>query len=289
MTPESSLVGIGELLRVGLGRATNDRLGASGLAVPVRRRLPRGWGFGGASEAHSGGSATGYDVSYPQCGRALPTSVGFGIVGVNDGIMYSANPCLGAGDGNSELAWAERYEATPILYANTGDPGPALSSHWPTGQTSPEVCDSSQPDSSACSYDYGWNAAANSYADAVNAYISLGQLSPLATQTPQPNEWWLDVESANSWESNIANNISELQGEVDYLQRQGVTTIGFYANASDWQTITGSTRVFSSLPSWRPGAGSQRTAASFCGTGVTGGPTRYSQYASNGFDADVRC
>ena len=237
-----------------------------------------------------GSAPTGYDVSYPQCGRALPTNVSFGMVGVNDGIVYSANPCLGAGDGSSELAWAERYEAVPILYANTADPGPALSSHWPTGQTSPEVCDSSQPDSSACSYDYGWNAAANSYRDAVNAYISLGQLSPSATQTPQPNEWWLDAESANSWESNTANNVSELQGEVAYLQSQGVTAIGFYANASDWQTITGSTSVFSSLPSWRPGAGSQHTAASFCGTtGITGGPTRYSQYASNGFDADVRC
>ena len=28
----------------------------------------------------------------------------------------------------------------------------------------------------------------------------------------------------------------------------------------------------------------------YCGTaGVTGGPTKYSQYASGGFDADVRC
>lgn len=232
-----------------------------------------------------GGTPTGYDVSYPQCGLALPTSVSFGMVGVNDGIVYSANPCL-----SSELGWAERYEAVAILYANTGDPGPARSSHWPTGQTSPEVCDPSQPDSVACSYDYGWNAAADSYRDAVNAYISLGRLSPSAMQTPQPNEWWLDVESANSWESNTANNVSELQGEVAFLQGQGVTSVGVYANASDWQTITGSTSAFSSLPSWRPGAGSQRTAATFCGTvGVTGGPTRYSQYASNGFDADVRC
>jgi len=277
-------------LRVRLDRATNGALSRLVFACVLVAAFFMVGAVAAQAKPGKGGSPTGYDVSYPQCGRALPTSVSFGMVGVNDGIVYSANPCLGAGDGSSELAWAERYDAVPILYANTGDPGPALSSHWPTGQTTPQMCDSSQPDSSACSYDYGWNAAANSYSDAVNAYISLGQLSPLALQTPQPNEWWLDVESANSWESNAANNVSELQGEVGYLQSQRVTTIGFYANASDWRTITGGTSVFSSLPSWRPGAGSQRTAASFCGTtGVTGGPMRYSQYAANGFDADVRC
>jgi hypothetical protein len=237
-----------------------------------------------------GGSPTGYDVSYPQCGGALPSNVSFAIVGVNDGIVYSSNPCLGAGDGTSELAWTERFEPNPILYANTADPGPALSSHWPSGQTSPEFCDPGQPDSSACSYDYGWNAAADSYRDAVDAYISLGQLPVGATQTPQPDEWWLDVESANSWETNTANNVSELQGEVAYLQSQGVTAVGFYANASDWKTITGGTTVFASFPSWHPGGGSQHVAATYCGTtGVTGGPIKYSQYSSGGFDADVRC
>ena len=228
---------------------------------------------------------TGYDVSYPQCGTQLPTNVLFGIAGVNDGIVFSANPCLGA-----QVAWAERYEPAAILYANTGDPGPALSKHWPTGQTSPQLCDAAQPDSASCSYDYGWNAAADSYRDAVNAYVSLGKLASGATQTPQPNEWWLDVESANSWESSTANNVAALQGEVAYLQSQGVTSVGFYANAGDWGTITGNTRAFAALASWRAGAGSQSTAQSYCGTtGFTGGAIKYSQYASGGFDADVRC
>jgi hypothetical protein len=234
---------------------------------------------------------TGYDVSYPQCNAALPTNVLFGIVGVNDGIVYSANPCLGAGDGPSELVWAEQFEPTPILYANTADPGPALSSHWPTGQTSPEACDPAATDSAACSYDYGWDAAADSYQDVVNAYVSLGQLASGATQTPAANEWWLDVETANSWESDTSNNISDLEGAVAYLQSKGVTSIGFYASGTAWQTITGGTTVFSNLPSWRPGTGSrEKTAKSFCGTtGVTGGPVKYSQYSSGGVDADVEC
>ena len=234
-----------------------------------------------------GGGKTpiGYDISYPQCGGPLPSNVLFGIVGVNDGIVFKANPCL-----STEVSWAQRYEASAILYANTGDPGPALSSHWPLGQASPQVCDPSAPDSSACSYDYGWDAAADSYRDAVNAYVALGQGPAGATQTPQPNEWWLDVETANSWEQNTANNIAELQGEVGYLQSQAVSAIGFYSSAADWQTITGGTAVFSSLPSWKPGSGSQATAQSTCGTvGVTGGAVKYSQYAVGGYDGDVRC
>ncbi len=246
----------------------------------------------GAQGKPGGGtkSPTGYDISYPQCGGPFPSNVLFGIVGVNDGIVYSPNPCLGTGDGPSELAWAEQADHPAILYANTADPGPALSSHWPTGQPSPEYCDPAVPDSTACSYDYGWNAAADSYADAVNAYVSLGLLTAGATRTPAPNEWWLDVEAANSWESSTQNNVADLQGAVAYLQAQGVTSVGFYANASDWQTITGDTTAFASFPSWRPGGGSQHLASSFCGTtGVTGGPVKYSQYASGGYDADVRC
>ena len=249
---------------------------------------PTGAAAKGKPGGGGGKQATGYDVSYPQCGATLPSNVLFGIVGVNDGIVYSANPCLGGSGG--ELAWADRYEPVAVLYANTGDPGPALSSHWPTGQTTPEACDPATPDSTACSYDYGWNAAADSYRDAVDAYVSLGKLPAGATTTPQPNEWWLDVESANSWETNTSNNVAELQGEVAYLASQGVTAVGFYANANDWQTITGGTTAFSADPSWRAGAGTQAAAQSYCGTlGVTGGRIKYSQYAAGGFDADVRC
>ena len=231
-------------------------------------------------------SPTGYDISYPQCGAAYPTGVQFGIVGVNKGIVFSANPCLGGAGG--ELAWAERYEPAAVLYANTANPGPALSSHWPSGQTTPRACDGS--DSSGCAYDYGWNAAANSYADAVSAYVSLGKAPAGATQTPSPNEWWLDVETANSWESNTAHNVAELQGEVAFLQSKGVASIGFYSSASDWQTITGSSTAFAAFASWRPGAGTRKSAQSYCGTrGVTGGPIKYSQYRASGFDADIRC
>src|SRR5450759_5915683 len=58
-------------------------------------------GRGGGSSTVS--STVGYDISYPQCGRPFPTNAAFGIVGVNKGIVFSPNPCLGTGDGSPEL------------------------------------------------------------------------------------------------------------------------------------------------------------------------------------------
>jgi hypothetical protein len=114
-----------------------------------------------------------------------------------------------------------------------------------------------------------------------------------STSTPRANQWWLDVESANSWEANSAHNVADLQGAVDYLHlAKGVplASIGFYANASDWRTITGNTIAFAALPYWQPGAASKSNAQSFCGrTGATGGLVALSQYASGSFDGDVRC
>jgi hypothetical protein len=234
--------------------------------------------------------ASGYDISYPQCRAAFPSGGAFGIVGVNDGLPYSANPCLGTGDGASELGWAGMNSG---LYANTADPGPALSSHWPNGQTSPKQCNTAaNPGSNTpeCHYDYGWNAAADSYQDAVSAYVSLGWASAGATRTPVANQCWLDVESANSWTSATSLNVQSLQGEADYLGSVGAAGVGFYATAGDWQAITGSTTVFSSFPSWVPGASSLADAESRCGgVGFTGGGVALVQFVSGGFDNDYRC
>jgi hypothetical protein len=244
------------------------------------------------------GYSTGYDISYPQCNSSFPANPGFGIVGVNGGRPYSANPCLGTGDGPSELAWPSMNAGlSPVepaqLYADTADPGPALSAHWPNGQTSPKPCNTATnpgSDTAECAYDYGWNAATDSYQDAVNAYISLGWAPSGATRTPVANAWWLDVETANSWTSNTSLNVDDLQGEVDYLTSVGAASIGFYSTASDWLTITGGTSSFAAYPSWMPGASSLVGAQSNCPKpGVTGGRVALTQYPSSGFDGDYRC
>jgi hypothetical protein len=244
----------------------------------------------GSAAAATTDPNSGYDISYPQCAGSFPSGGAFGVVGVNGGRAFSANPCLGTGDGASELSWAGLNAA---LYANTGDPGPALSSHWPNGQASPKQCNTaSNPgsDTPECHYDYGWNAAADSYRDAVNAYVSLGWAPSGATTTPVANEWWLDVETANSWTSSTTLNVQALQGEVDYLTSIGASRVGFYAGSSPWQSITGNTKVFSAYPSWVPGAGTLSNAQSKCGgVGPSGGQVALSQYLSGGFDGDYRC
>jgi hypothetical protein len=245
-----------------------------------------------SSAARPGGAPTvGYDISYPQCGGLFPTNPAFGIVGVNRGIVFSPNPCLGAGNGPSELAWAGGLQAQ--LYANTGNPGPTLSTHWPNGQTVPLECNtgaSPGSDTANCAYDYGWNAAADSYQTAVRAYISLGLASAGATLTPVANAWWLDVETGNSWRSDVTLNVAALQGAVAYLQSVGAAGIGFYSTQQQWNQITGGTLLFGAHQSWVAGATTSRQAKNNCGgSAFTGGVVALAQYFAKGFDADLRC
>jgi hypothetical protein len=240
-----------------------------------------------ASEPTPSPTPIGYDVSWPQCGEALPTDKAFGIVGVNGGIVHSPNPCLGAGDVPSQLAWAG---LDAELYANTANPGPEESTRWPTGQLVPRVCSPFEPDTADCAYDYGWNAAADSYAEAVAAYISLGWAEPGATHTPVANRWWLDVETANSWRRHAALNVAALQGAVDYLESMGVASVGFYSEPGMWSEITGDTDVFAAYPSWVAGAADLEGAKRRCkGPGFTGGGVELAQYFHDGFDANHRC
>jgi hypothetical protein len=258
--------------------------------------LTAGAAFGRAPAAPDGASAalralTGYDISYPQCGGAYPSDIAFGTVGVTRGIVFSANPCLGAGGtGASQLAWAGRNAG---LYMNTGNPGPKLSSRWPIGQTSPRACATAASlgtDTAGCAYDYGWNSAASAYATAVRAYVSLGWTTSGSTRTPVANRWWLDVETANSWRTNVRLNIAALHGAADYLKSVGAASVGFYSFGTMWNQITGGTTAFAAYPSWVAGASTLRGAKANCTRpAFTGGATVLAQYFASGFDADYPC
>ena len=229
-------------------------------------------------------TASGYDVSYPQCGGSLPTGAKFGIVGVDGGRVRSANPCLATED-----AWARATGAAPAYYLNTGNPGPRVSSYWPNGQALPRPCATSYPanDSVDCAYDYGWNNAQDSWTRAVNAGVP----------TPELRTWWLDVETGNSWETlqygqaaiYQANDLATLQGQRDLLKSKGVQTVGVYSTAYQWGQVVGSAG-FDGAPVWYAGTGSLSTATSHCGTaGFTGGAVTLVQFANNGYDGDVSC
>ena len=244
-----------------------------------------------ALSCNTGATPCWFDISYPQCGSPFPANAEFGIVGVNKGIVFSANPCLSTGDGPPELAWAGGVRAQ--LYANTGNPGPALSSRWPDDQTSPRQCNTPAvpgSDTVDCAYDYGWNAATDSYRTAASAYVSLGLASPGTTSTPSPNMWWLDVEIINSWRPDTTLNVAALGGAVAYLQSMNTAGIGFYSTQYQWNQITGGTSDFSAYPSWVAGANSPREAVANCSAkGFTGGRVVFTQYLAGGFDADLLC
>jgi hypothetical protein len=221
----------------------------------------------------------GYDASYPECGVALPPPA-FGIVGINGGRAFTANPCLA-----QEYAWAlsSKSPVQPHLafYMNTGNPGPGISPYWPpNGTATPQPCDGSA--SAACAYDYGWLAAQDALS---RARTTAGGL---ATQVP----WWLDVEVENSWSTDKSANSADLQGAVAALRQAGVGAVGIYALSSGWEAIIGAgppNAPFVHLPNWRPGATSVVDAPTWCARTVTGGRVEFAQYRERDVDANFAC
>lgn len=246
-----------------------------------------------ASGAATAPTSTGYDISYPQCNSSFPAGAGFGVVGVNDGHPLSLNPCLA-----SELGWAQAsLNATPAFYMNTDSPGPTGTSNWPSDQPTPKSC--AGANSLACSYDYGWDAARGSFANAVQAETIDGSATPTAAATEA--RWWLDVETDNHWEivepqygnTAASRDIDQemLQGAVAYLKGVGVTQLGIYSTVPQWKVITGSpSSTFSTLPAWMPGYPSLSAAQAACSSAsFNGGRVAMIQYPSRGLDGDYVC
>jgi hypothetical protein len=243
----------------------------------------------------------GRDVSFPQCGGSMPRERGaaFGVLGTNNGMSFTRNPCL-----VTELAWAKRLALPPAFYANTGNPGPHRSKHWPLGQTTPKVCASSDPNSLGCSYDYGWNAAWQSFTAATDAAQRLHRVSRVNARHRAANvDWWLDIETMNSWQAIDGpattaaqrRDVATIAGEVDALRMAGVAQVGIYSTPHQWSRITGGSKVtqgrFADAPQWLAGYESHTAAVAGCAhPGFTGGPVRMTQYlGADGFDADIVC
>jgi hypothetical protein len=232
----------------------------------------------------------GIDVSWPQCGAELPAEFGFAIVGVNAGRVYAPNPCLGAGDASSQLEWAG---PNADLYLNTANPGPDISGYWPHGQRSSRDCNTpARPgaDTADCAFMYGWNAAADSYQIALDAFVSLGWADADAERVPGERTWWLDVETANSWRGNPSLNVAALQGAVAYLESVEAE-VGFYSTPLLWWRVTGGTDQFADYPAWHAGAADVEDARARCATDTafTGGELVMVQWVENSLDHNVLC
>lgn len=255
-------------------------LAASSLGALALALLP-------ALEAQAITSAVvGNDVSWPQCGTALPSSARFGVVGVNDGLANTTNPCFA-----DQLRWAQGIPASgtsqPVaqLYVNTANPG-KQGAWWPKSNTTldqgpvpsnPYGRCTGKPDA-ACAYVYGWQMAAK---DVRGRGVPSGRYT-----------WWLDVETENTWSKDTTANRADLEAMATVLEDAG-GTVGIYSTSSQFSRIAGSLPAGSplaKLPTWLAGAASQQDAATRCGgPSFTGGTNRLVQWVAGGLDYDLSC
>ncbi len=206
----------------------------------------------------------GADVSFPQCGKALPSGQDFGVVGVNGGKPTTENPCLGA-----QLAWAAgssggTNQPRQQVYVNTANPGGLNTSTWPTtGETPYGTCDGGNTE--ACAYRYGWDRAAEDV-----AWVR-------AVTAPEALVWWLDAEidesgrTGNTWDrtpGGTVRNTAVLEGMTAQLRSVPVAGVGIYSTPRQWQVITGSavtaTSPLRGLPNWLAGPSSVAQAQRLC-------------------------
>ena len=240
-----------------------------------------------AYAAQKSSTPAGNDVSYPQCGKKLPSGQAFGIVGVNDGLANTTNPCLA-----KEITWAQASsggtsQPKVSFYVNTANPGNLGVADWPTSNTDPSGKTAPDPyppsctgeDDQACAWQYGWNMA----------YLDAHRVEP----SPSSHQWWLDVETINSWEPSTANNQADLEGMVAYFQSNG-SDVGIYSTASQWGRIAGnvsSSSPLGSLKNWIPGARTLAQARTNCGSAplTSGGTVTVTQWAASPADGDFSC
>ena len=267
---------------------------------------------GASARPAAGPSKIGNDISWPQCGRAYPTGQAFGIVGLNGGLANNKNKCF-----DSQWQWAlgssgNTTQPKAALYVNTANPYGAGPVWWPNGNSfysSPDGSDSNTANGTvavsvpvpteygtctadpvenlACSYVYGW---AKAYED--DQHFGPGL---------RGYQWWLDVETTNSWETPSSAtprayeaNAATLRGMINYLQGVNIE-VGVYSTAYQWRQITGDraqSDVFSTVLSWVAGASSSN-AASFCSDPakalIAGSKVTLVQYVSGRLDYDVAC
>jgi len=265
----------------------------------------------------------GNDVSYPQCGTTLPPHPAFGIVGVNGGLANDLNPCFGPSSSypsylNSELYWAVASavggtsQPKASLYVNTGDPGNVydgtLIADWPssgitpygpcttTTVTLPSGTSTVGQDSDACAWQFGYEKATQDVSWLSAAATAIDDQSPPVTVAGNAGSypWWLDVETANTWQTETTMNVADLQGMIAGLNAAGASTVGAYSTASQWDAITsGSSSSSGSLdriPNWIPGGQSLSEAQASCTqASFTGGSVSVTEWLSYSVDSDFAC
>ncbi|MGW8430490.1 hypothetical protein ACWGJ9_05135 [Curtobacterium citreum] len=246
----------------------------------------------------STGAGTGVDVSWPQCGKTIPSDQSFGIVGVNGEFGNQPNPCF-----SSQLAWAGdavggTAQPDVQLYSLFQNPGAVQASAWPTSNTflgttvtgspygtcTPAAGGAGQT-TRACSYVYGYGRAATN--------VGFSGLS-----TPGQYRWWLDVETGLSHQTDVTQNRAALEGMIAAYRKAGITDLGLYSTGLQFQQVMGSVPTTGAdgrastirpLPSWIAlGPTTLASAQAACsGTPLVDGPIRMTQYVSSFAGAEI--
>jgi hypothetical protein len=126
-------------------------------------------------------------------------------------------------------------------------------------------------------YNYGYNAAVDSFstASAAGATASL---------------WWLDIETANRWDSNTFNNARTIQGALDALTGEGVIA-GIYSTSLQFGEIAGP--YAPGVPIWVATGSGEATAVAYCGPAHAfgDGTAWLTQFGTAGvpYDQDYAC
>lgn len=194
------------------------------------------------------------DLSWPNCNEKLTDLSFSGIIGVNNGLDLSKNPCLSS----QSLLFHNSYS----LYLNTGYPGlPYVQKYT----SYPKKC--SLQDSLCLAYDWGYNDA-------------LYSINYASSQDVHSFVWWLDVESDNSWSNNYRVNRQTLIGMINALTKNTfIPTIGFYAYPGQWQILTNSWK--NNYPAWvATGSSSKLLAINYCLLSFDGGNVWLSQFTT---------
>ena len=239
-----------------------------------------------AAEPTASTVATGYDVSYPQCGNEPPARGEIAVVGVNAGTGTTTNPCLG-----EQLDWGDALamDGTRHLadvYVNTANPG-HLGDWWPGADLARNGQPVANPlgscagaEDAACAYVYGYS-------------VALEDLWSRGVTAPAERTWWLDVETMNSWSWNRAANLAVLEGMAAAVRGTGAE-VGVYSTPRQWHLIVGGATPTSALagaPVWIAGGATRAGALASCAADplTPGGRIRMAQWVEHGIDHDISC
>ncbi len=231
--------------------------------------------------------ATGYDISYPQCGTTYPNG-SFGVVGVDHGRpfdadnQYGPNPCLA-----SEYA----HSSSHALYLNTGYDPTYVTGH----SVSACVQQSQRIPGLDVAHQQAWEVGCAQAWFNEQYALGTGTNPHGYTQQglPAPKAWWLDVETANSWSTtDLSLNSETLQGAVTELKSlTPQIPVGVYSTSYQWGQIAGPNPVNGFAADWvATGQSSAKSAKGYCSRPFTPGTGVWLvQYVSRNVDRDYAC